>query len=570
MSTSEIKKDLLSQLLYEASAYKKFDDIEKLVDQGHDLSQLPVQPLYVSLQNAAADQVALVLPKLSPEQRQALRDIDLWQKDTLDPESVSRWIEIYSKCPDDEVTIEYLKSEDFLLSLKNQFTIQTFDSEDPMYPDSDNYFLTDDTLLLIEYKEDFQFVQELKELIRKLYADLGVENAYSFLFKMVVDSYATMEEDNYQQKIDRLRDFGFVDYYDALEYEVGFRDVLSLDHFIKNKKGSTPRIDSLSANQALHASSLVSYQSGLNSIRDALLKVTNPTREQFLQFSFVRLVNAKIALADALKSGSLAMNLVGAKTKTSIELGFSYLQDQVEDIFEKFDFTDLYRIGHTLLELNKKKLIKVISKTYFENNEYEYFMGQYWNSVLSASEEDVPKYKVDGSTPAQEINSYEVLRRWEQQIDTFSALVPFMLTFFKGILALKEDNLLQDDFYQNYEVDSIDFEALIISSFVNFVLGNLKQDNAKMGITIQELKRFYEMFFFKRGDEYFIKSFEDETIAHTFSEFSQQFGLSTVNRFENYLYQILVEQLNGYEVDNLTEEDFKHIGGPILLNTALN
>jgi|SRR5690554_1510181 len=571
MSSSEVKKDLLSQLLYEANAYRKFDDIEKLVEQGHDLSQLPVQPLYVSLQNAGADQVALILPKLSQEQRQALRDIDLWNKDVLDPRAVNRWIEIYSQCPDDQVTLEFLKSEDFLLSLKNQFTIQTFDTEDPVYPDNDNYFLTDDMLLLIEYREDFQHVQELKALIRKLYADLGVENAYAFLFKMVVDSYMIMEEQNYQDKVDRLRDFGFVDYYDALEYEVGFRDVLSLDQFIKEKKGLTPQIDLISANQALHASSLVSYQSGFDSIKNALLKVQDPLREQFLQFSFVRLVNAKITLADALKSGSMAMNQVGMKTKAAIELGFSYLEGQEENIFNKFDFIDLYRIGNTLIEVNKKKLLKAISKTYFENNEYEHFLGQYWSSVLSASEEDVPKYKVDGSTPAQEINSYEVLRRWEQQIDTFTSMVPFMLTFFKGILKLKEDNLLQDSFYLNYEVDNIDFEALIISSFINFSLGTLKAEGgAKMGLKIEELKEFYQKFFFKKDEEYLLRPFEDEVLHKTLTDFTSQFGLSEVPRFENYLYQIMVEQLNGYELDTLSEEDFKHIGGPIILNTNFN
>lgn len=569
MSSSEIRKDLLSQLLYEASAYKKFDDIEKLVDQGFDLSQLPVQPLYVSLQNAQAEQLALVLPKLSTEQRQALRDIDLWQKDTLDPEAAIHWIEIYAKCPDDEVTMEFLQSEDFLLSLKNQFTIQTFDAEDPEYPDNDNYFLTDDTLLLVEYKEDFPFVQELKDLIRKLYSHLGVENAYSFLFKMVVDSYSIMEEQNYQDKVERLRDFGFVDYYQALEYDASFRDVLSLDSFIKSKKGVTSRLDNLSANQALHASSLVSYQIGLDSIHDALLKVNDPFREKHLQFSFVRLVNAKITLADALKSGSMALNQVGTKTKAAIELGYSYLEGQAENIFDRFDFVDLYRIGHSLIELNRKKLIKPISKTYFEHNDCEYFIGQYWGQVLAASEETVAKYKVDGSTPAIEINSYEVLRRWEQQIDTFTTLVPFMLTFFKGILKLKEDNLIQDNFYLNYEVDSIDFEALMISSFINFSLSP-DHESAKMGVKVSELKEFYHKFFFKRGEEYLLKSFEDKELNETITRFSSQYGLSTVPRFENYFYQILVEQLNGYEFDNLTEEDFKHIGGPILLNSSLN
>jgi hypothetical protein len=76
MTDAEIKKDLLSQLLYEAQAYRKFEDIEKLVEGGRDLSMIPIQPLYVSLQNTSKEQVALILPKLSTEQRQALRDID--------------------------------------------------------------------------------------------------------------------------------------------------------------------------------------------------------------------------------------------------------------------------------------------------------------------------------------------------------------------------------------------------------------------------------------------------------------------------------------------------------------
>ena len=387
---------------------------------------------------------------------------------------------------------------------------------------------------------------------------------------MVVDSYMIMEEESYQEKIDRLRDFGFVDYYDALEYEVSFNDVLTLDQFIKNKIASTSRLDSLSSNQALHASSLVSYQSGLDSIRDALLKVNDPVREQFLQFSFVRLVNAKMTLADALKSGSLMMSKVGAKTKAAIELGFSYLEDSEENIFKKFDFIDLYRIGHSLIEINKKKIKKAISKNYFENSEYDYFIGQYWGQFIDASEEEVAKFKIDGSTPAVEINSYEILRKWELQIETFSNLVPFMLTFFKGILKLKEENLLQDQFYLNYEVDNIDFEALMISSFINFSLGNLGQENAKMGVKVSELKKFYQKFFKKHGEEYLLKSFEDSELHPAIVNFCSQFGLSTVARIENYLYQILVEQLNGYEIDSLDAEEFRHIGGPILLNENLN
>ena len=49
-----------------------------------------------------------------------------------------------------------------------------------------------------------------------------------------------------------------------------------------------------------------------------------------------------------------------------------------------------------------------------------------------------------------------------------------------------------------------------------------------------------------------------------------KFGLELIPRFDKYLYQIMLEQLNGYEIDGMTEEDFKHIGGPILLNHTKN
>lgn len=576
MTEQTIKKDLLSQLLYEAQAYKKFEDIEKLVDSGMDLSMVPVQPLYVSLQSTSSDQIAHILPKLSSEQRQALRDIDLWQKDVVDPEAVYHWIEIYSKCPDDHVILEFVKSEDFLLSLKNQFTIQTFDVEDPMYPDNDNYFLTEDNQLLIEYPENFTMVQELKEMIRRLYADIGVENAYAFLFKMVVDSYQIMEEANYNEKIERLRDYGFMDYYEALEYNSPFMREADLDAFIKNKKGYTPELDSVSANQSLHATSLVPYQNGMESLKDALAQVQNEKRQQFLHFGFVRLVNARMTLDDALKHGSLAMTKVGNQTKQRLELGFEYVSSKLETskrdkIFDIYDFFDLYKVGHSLIELTKKKVKKALSQTPFEQDDFSYFLGMYWNSFLENSEDEVAKYKFDGSSKPLEVSSLSSYKLWNEASDTFIAALPFIQTFFSSLENLKGEGLLNDQFYMNYEVDNIDFEAIMISSFINFTGGFYDNDaRGKMGVTINELKNFYHQFFRKQGEEYLIKGEEDPILREKSSQFLKRFGLESIPAFDKYLYQILLEQLNGYEIDNLEEEEFKHIGGPILLNNTKN
>jgi hypothetical protein len=576
MSLNEVKKDLLSQLLYEAQAYKKFEDIEKLVEGGMDLSMVPIQPLYVSLQSTTSAQIAEILPKLSEEQRQALRDIDFWQKDNLDPQAAYRWLEIYSMVRDEEVVLEYIKSEDFLLTMKNQFTIQTFDAEEPEYPEGNNYFITEDNQLLIEYPEDFLMVEELKQFMRRLYADIGVENAYAFLFKMVVDSYLIMEERIYQEKIERLMEFGFVDYFAALEYNSPFLSTAQIDAFIKSKKGTTGNLDGHSANQSLHASSLVPYQSRLDGIKFALDKITDEKRQHFLHFNFVRLVNARMTLDDALKHGSLAMGRVGTHTRQCLELGFEYILsrldlDKANRIFEIFDFVDTYKVGHSLIEVTKRNIKKGMGETPFEKEDFGYFLGLYWNAFLENSHEEITKYKFDGSTKPMEINDLPSYKMWSDAANTFVTALPFIQTFFLSLEKLKSEGLLNDQFYLNYEVDNIDFEALMISSFINFQAGHYDESAAgKMGVTISELKEFYHKYFTKNVEEYLIKGEEDPILRQKLHEFTVKFGLHLIPGFEMYLYQVMVEQLNGYEVDGRTEEDFKHVGGPILLNYTNN
>jgi hypothetical protein len=574
MSQTGIKKDLLSQLLYEAQAYKKFEDIEKLVEGGGDLSMIPIQPLYVSLQTTSKDQIANILPKLSTEQRQALRDIDLWQKDLVDPQAVYYWMEIYSKCPDDQVILEYVKSEDFLLGIKNQFTIDTFDVEDPAYPDDDNYFLTEDNQLLIGYPDDFQLVQELKEMIRRLYSDLGVENAYAFLFKMVVDSYQVMEEHLYQEKKDRLRDFGFVDYFEALAYNSCFSSLTEIESFIKQKKSLTANLDSLSLNQSLHATSLTPYQSGMNDIKEALDIISDSARSQFLHFNFIRLVNARMTLDDALKHGTLAMTKVGQQTRQSLELGFDFVKSKLpvdKALFNFFDFIDLYKIGHSLIEINQKKIKKAVASTPFEKDDFSYFLGMYWNAFLENTHDSITKYKFDGSSKPLEVANVETYNSWTTASETFTTALPYVNTFFLSLEKLKSSGKLNDQFYLNYEVENIDFESIMISSFINYVGGHYQDDIAgKMGVTLHELKNFYHQFFTKNDQEYLIKGEEDPILRKKTSEFIKKFGLELIPHFDRYIYQIMLEQLNGYEIDNMSEEDFKHIGGPILLNYIPN
>jgi hypothetical protein len=268
------------------------------------------------------------------------------------------------------------------------------------------------------------------------------------------------------------------------------------------------------------------------------------------------------------------MARVGNQTRQCLELGYDYLTVMLpkgKAVFEIFDFMDLYKIGLSLIEITRKKVKKTLSATPFEKDDFSYFLGLYWNSFLENTFDEVTKYKFDGSSKPLEINSLETYHLWNDAAETFVLALPFIQKFFISLEKLKGEGLLNDQFYLNYEVENIDFEAIMISSFINFAGGHYQESSAgKMGVTISELKNFYHRFFQKKGEEYLIKGEEDPVLRELTKNFIEKFGLTLIDKFDRYLYQIMLEQLNGYEVDGMTEEDFKHVGGPILLNYTNN
>lgn len=571
------KKNLLAKILYEAKSYNNFEDIERLVEKGVSLANIPLQPLYVSLLSAPSEQVATVLPKLSPRQRQALLDLDLWNRDTVDVFSFEFWLEAYSKCKDDSIVKEFVESDDFILYLKSRINIHTFDAEDPQYPDHDNYFLTDDSLLLIEYGEDYAYANELKYFVRHYYDTYGVENAYTSLFKLINDSFSFLQETEYTSKKERLRDFGFVDYYDARESLHPFLSFKSLDKFIEQKQKIEASVDTLARSQSLHSSALVQFDKEMENILLELSKVENEKRQQYLHFNFVRLINANITLNDSLRGGRVELSNIGKKTKAALDLGLQYAKtkrglEKEESIFDFFDFTEVYKIGATLWELIQRKINKGVRSSGLSKEERDMFFGSWWSSFLESSFSTVPSVKNFGvGRHPQAVDDLQTWSFWRAQAETFMGMCPFIASFHATFKTLKEQSRLNDQFYLNYEVENIDFEALIISSFVNFALGNFqKEGNAnKMGLVVEELKKFLKDYFEIKEGEYSLRPFEDEEVQKLLLDFKASFGLQDVADFENYLYGIVYEHLSGYEFDTLEEEDYTHVGGPILLNTLV-
>jgi len=555
-------KDVIELVLKESKAYTSMDLIESYIADGKSLENLPVQPLYVTMRQLPIEMKTHSLTLLSPEQRTVFYDLDLWKKDNLDTVEFEPWVMAVAKCPDDKIRYEFGTSTEFLLFLKGRFNIWTFDVEDPMYPDHDYYFLTEDNLLLFEYDDKCDIVDEVKQLVKDLYTELGVEKAYQHIFKVVSDGFMTMSEEEYKFKKGRLADYGFVDYFDSLQIVNALPSVGHVDAFITKKGKLKVAIDELGKAQTLHQNSLVAFEGDREEISNELSKVEEEDRFHYLHFNFIRLLNGNMEFSGVMKDGPVAMTRVGRKVRALTNLGLSYAKSKRnfadESIFDYFDFTEIFQIGNSLVSIIQKRVKKELA-----SHGMDEFDDKFLGATLEEYLDDTFNFHIqtrDNSGDAIGVDSVETWQRMNTNGNLLVSLLPFIKSFRDAYLALTGEGQIADTFYLNYDIASIDFEAVIISSFINFSLGKFsKDDSQKMGVKIDELKEFSSLYMSEM-------KFTDH-VNPKISEFTKAFELDEINGIEDYVSHILREQLEDYDYQNLADAEFKHVGGPIIFNT---
>lgn len=561
---------LISRLVLEAQAYgNNIEDLEKYDNSTQAITQMPAWPIYHSLRASSPMQAASFLPRLSFEQRQFLNDIDLWDKDVVNVADFEFWIEAYTLCEDEEVQAEFVKSEDFLLYLKARVNIWTFDTEDPQYPDHDHYFLTDDNLLLIEYHENYPYVSHLRELIRKLYADCGVEEAYSLLFKLINDNFSLLQEDTYHAKTDRLRDYGLVDYYEAKQLLYPLRNINQLDTFVKNKKANTlASVDDIYLNQIAQSKALSSYRGFQGILEEELYKITEESRKNYLQFCFVRLVNSTLILDDALKAHSMQLTAIAKKTLHRLNFALSFLKYEKNisgAILDNFDFFDLYKISETLLQ-ELMNPFQNMFKSYSNKESFIEFLGPYWKNYIELLHRDIPEIKYPLKQTNQVIDEMEGLRFALLQRNQLQKSLPYIARFYQTYQELVNQQLIQDAYYLNFNLDDIDFEAILVTLFARYYMGERGELRASsLALDLVDFKKFLSLCFKMESDGACFIGHEQDEFKQKLVSFCQDYGLDEIPQIDEYITHLLIEHLESIDYSEMNDEDYAHIGGVILL-----
>jgi hypothetical protein len=543
----------------------------------HDAFLIPFISIYFNLLEATPQKLSLMLPHLSEHTKKLVIDLNCWKKDQVSYKNLADWTKVYSECADQETRFKFAKSEQFYLYLKGQFNIWTFDGEDPQYPDHDYYFLTEDNQLLFEFSEEtFEYAMDVKKLVRDLYSEMGVEYAYAYLFKLVSDSYLIREEEEYEKKKYRLSEIGFGDYYELLGKLTSFQNIDQLNAFlkVKEKKGITPTLNEISSVQQEAINTLVLKNEKSSDFRrmfqEELDKIQSETRKKFLEFNIVALLQGFLVLDETLDKGKISIQITIKKVLGKLTLGLDYLQNHYPEdfiIFERFDFFEIFKVATTLVE-SKQKLLKTAMANSPFDAENDSFLGERFCKMLDGAFDTPAKVEsIKEKSKFVEINNVELFRSWEKKVDSFLYLLPVIGTFHKTYEGICKEGRLSDEMYLNFSLADIDFEAIMISSLVNFSLNNFDSDNQsyKLGVTISELKSFLENFIDKEGN---IKDFDGlqklaSNFVANFQKDSEQTDLL------DYLLDLVQDQLAGVCYDELQDSDYRHIGGPIILDTTL-
>ncbi len=571
MKDSKVKDNFFSLILKEVDAYSSIDSIENLIESGGDLSHIPVQPLYMSIRQLSSEQAAEYLPRLSKEQRKVFRELDLWNKDKIDIQRFNYWIKSYALCKDSDIQFELSESKEFFLYLKMTFRIYPFDVEEPTYPNHDNFFITDDNQLLLEFDKEFDCVSEVKQIVDRLYSNLGVEKAYSYIYRIFFDSGLILLEDEYEYKKGLLRDYGFIDYFDALEINSTWSKLSLLDNFIVSKVRTSVTVSEESQNQVCDRSSIQPYREYLDIFEKELGHIKDTNRISFLKFNFIILVNAIITLDDSHGKGSIAISKSGSRASKLMMLGFDYLKNfsnerpksfptkkiSGESVFSYFDFTELFRIGNTLIKINQIYIKNQMTKTGFKEED-ESFIGKTWSDFLENSYNDIPKLQDSDEVKLQDIDNYTTYNKWLSKSESFVSMLPFIKKMQLSFNKFVSNFSINNNYYHNYNVESIDFEALIINVFAVFCL-KISDNKKKLGLTIKEYKEFIKIVI---KDDSLIKS---SLIDNLINDFAKKFGFNDILYFDSYFYNILKYNMEGYQFSKLSDEEFQYVGGPIIL-----
>lgn len=199
--------------------------------------QTPMENLYLMLHEIGSDDALLLLELASPEQVQGFIDLDCWKRDRLDIPKARTWFLLLNEL-EDKAFEENLRNVDLALLVTffgKHLAVRKIEEINDEILCEGVAFLTPDNRHLIEYTCGVEHSRLINAILMRI-SGMDLEYFFILLEAIYWETGSAVEEDAYQERVNRMESRGFSDYYAALEILA----TVDVERFAPRRKLSPP------------------------------------------------------------------------------------------------------------------------------------------------------------------------------------------------------------------------------------------------------------------------------------------------------------------------------------------
>ena len=287
------------------------------------ISQLPELEIFLTIKDIGERDCLDLISLTTPDQFQYLLDLDFWKKDELDPEKVLCWLGLLLECGEKKI-FQFIRTAepDFLVLLMKKFLrVKTLEGE-PVEVKEGAPFFTLDEYYFIEFKSNDAkpILQPFLRLLHQIDGDLYRRLMESLIWELESE----LSEYGYRLRNNRLADYGFPDFEEALEiYRFVNPDTLMLE---KEPAAKWGREETEKGRPTFY----LTFQKEGPFFSDVLSRVEEPLEQNRVKEEIAALSN-KAMIAEGIDLFKIdEMEKVTKKVFHYLNLGLQYLSQEEE------------------------------------------------------------------------------------------------------------------------------------------------------------------------------------------------------------------------------------------------
>ncbi len=344
--------DHIRARLVRPRGYRRVEELLSADAPAEAVAAVPVTELYGLVKEVGFADALELIALASPDQFRGCMDLDLWERDRIEPEAAKPWLDALLSSGFEHVGQVWAHLDSELTALLLARWTRIYDlslGEEPPEDDDTPMTKTPDTFFVIAMTGgDEETVALLHRLIEDLYRADPVLARHTIMAAHS-EPMAELEEQSYRWRSGRMADLGYVDYYEALE---AFRPIDPASVVIG--EGSA----TLAAEPAAEDSPpselpvpLAERLVGRSFLARALAAVSDPAEAERIETGFVLLTNRVLS---ALRIGADDRDGIAAgadQVTGTVALGLELLArgdvDRAAGALTSVALLRIHRVGYT-------------------------------------------------------------------------------------------------------------------------------------------------------------------------------------------------------------------------------